>query len=107
MAQPKMSERKPARAETLRILASGDLLASSVEGERTRLLGLLEGVAVPVVLDLAQVKEIDSLGITLVLGVYKTCQKRGLAFSLTGVHPEIMRVFRLFSLPKLFPIQEA
>ena len=67
----------------------------------------LEARQAGVVLDLAAVEQIDSLGITLVLGLFKTCQKAGTPFSIEGVKPDLMRVFRLFNLPKFFPILEA
>ncbi len=96
----------PSPGET-RLAASGDLVASTVEQERATLLARIEGLTGPVVFDLSAVKEIDSLGITLVLGLFKSCQKLGLPFSVEGVSPDILRVFRLFSLPKVFPVKEA
>ncbi len=92
--------------QILRIPMEVNLLASTVEAERSRLQALLQHARGPVVLDLRKVEEIDSLGITLVLGTFKSCHKNGLPFSLEGVNPDLMRVFRLFSLPKLFPVKE-
>ena len=66
----------------------------------------LETSSEGVVLDLAAVEQLDSLGITLVLGLFKSCQKAGRAFSVEGVKPDIMRVFKLFNLPRFFPIAE-
>lgn len=96
----------PSPTGETRLLASGDLVASTVEQERAALLSRIETLTGPVVFDLSQVQEIDSLGITLVLGLFKSCQKLGLPFSVEGVSPDIMRVFRLFSLPKVFPVRE-
>lgn len=90
-----------------RLQTRGDLLASTVEQERNNLLATIEDLTGPVIFDLSNVKEIDSLGITLVLGLFKSCQKKGLPFSVEGVSPDIMRVFRLFSLPKVFPVKES
>jgi anti-anti-sigma factor len=106
MALTKTSPSADSPSNPIRITATGDLLASTVEQERARLLGLLQDISAPVVLDISKVTEIDSLGITLVLGVFKHCHKMGLAFAIEGVSPEIMRVFRLFSLPKLFAVKE-
>jgi anti-anti-sigma factor len=66
----------------------------------------LEARQSAVVLDLGAVEQIDSLGITLVLGLFKTCQKTSASFGVEGVKPDIMRVFRLFNLPKFFSIAE-
>ncbi len=91
----------------LRLNPKGDLVASTVEALREGLLKALEEADGPVVLDLGTARQIDSLGITLVLGLFKTCQQKGLAFSIEGVNPDILRVFRLFNLTKFFPVAEA
>jgi len=102
------SEGQSFRLETsegaLRIAAIGNLVASSVEGQREFFLKTLEEPASKVVLNLAATEQVDSLGITLILGLFKTCQKSKIEFQVDGVSPSIMRVFRLFSLPKLFPV---
>jgi len=67
----------------------------------------LESPGKQVVLNLESVDQIDSLGITLVLGLFKSSQQAGAAFSIEGVNPDIFRVFRLFNLPKFFPVAEA
>ncbi len=91
----------------LRLNPRGDLVASTVEGLRDAMLKALEKAAGPVVLDLSATRQIDSLGITLVLGLFKTCQQKRLAFSIEGVSADIHRVFRLFNLTRFFPVQEA
>jgi anti-anti-sigma factor len=92
---------------TLRLRPRADLVASTVEAQRAGMLAALEAKPGSVVLDLAAVEQLDSLGLTLILGLFKTCQGEGVAFSLAGVRPDLMRVFRLFNLPKYFPIAEA
>ena len=102
--QPLAATRK---GEVLRLQPKVDLVASTVEVQRGAMMKALESSQGPVVLDLSLVDQIDSLGITLVLGVFKTCQKAGNPFSVEAVKPDLMRVFRLFNLPKFFPILEA
>lgn len=92
---------------TTRLQPKGDLVASTVEALRDALLKSLEEAEGPVVLDLAASRQVDSLGITLVLGLFKSCQQKGLAFSVEEVNPDIHRVFRLFNLTKIFPVKEA
>ena len=88
----------------LRLKPEANLVASTVEAQRGVMMQALEAAAASVVLDLTGVEQIDSLGITLVLGLFKTCQKAGKPFSIEGVKPDLMRVFRLFNLAKFFPI---
>jgi anti-anti-sigma factor len=92
--------------QALRLKPKVDLVASTVEAQRETMMKALEAGPRAVVLDLEGVEQLDSLGITLVLGLFKTCQKAGTPFSIEGVKPDIMRVFRLFNLPKFFPILE-
>ena len=95
------------KPEALRLRPKVDLVASTVEAQRGAMMKALENNSSPVVLDLAEVDLLDSLGITLVLGLFKTCQKGGASFAIEGVKPDIMRVFRLLNLPKFFSITEA
>jgi anti-anti-sigma factor len=94
------------KGEVLRLKPRVDLVASTVEAQRGAMTKALESSEGPVVLDLTEVEQIDSLGITLILGLFKSCQKSGAPFSVEGVKPDLMRVFRLFNLPKFFPILE-
>lgn len=91
----------------LRLAPRTDLVASTVEAHRTSMMKAIEGASESVVLDLADVEQIDSLGITLVLGLFKSCQKSGAVFSVVGVKPDILRVFKLFNLTKFFSVTEA
>lgn len=91
----------------LRLSPKGDLVASTVEALRDGMLKAVEEAKGPVVLDLGTTRQIDSLGITLTLGLYKSCQKKGLEFSIEGASPDLLRVFRLFNLTRFFPIVEA
>jgi len=107
MAPDKTSLVNRKKGDTQRLTPKGNLVASTVEGHRVSMMKALEAPAEKVVLDLAAVDLMDSLGITLVLGLFKSCQKASSAFSIEGVKPDIMRVFRLFNLTKFFPIVEA
>lgn len=95
------------KGETLRLVPKSDLVASSVESYRASMLKAVEAPGQAVVLDLSAIEQLDSLGITLVLGLFKTCQKAGAAFSVEGVKGDIVRVFKLFNLTKFFPVSEA
>ncbi len=95
------------KGDTLRLAPKSDLVASTVEAYRASMLKAVEAPGQAVVLDLSAIEQLDSLGITLVLGLFKSCQKGGVAFSIEGVKPDIVRVFKLFNLTKFFPVSEA
>jgi len=107
MPTAKPTHAAAAKGEPLRLIPKVDLVASTVEVQRAAMMKALDSRQTAVVLDLTAVEQIDSLGITLVLGLFKTCQKAGTSFGIEGVKPDIMRVFRLFNLPKFFSILEA
>jgi len=92
---------------TVRLNPKGDLVASTVERLREGMLKALDEAKESVVLDLASTKQIDSLGITLVLGLFKSCKKKEIAFSIEGANKDLLRVFKLFNLTKFFPVKEA
>ena len=95
------------QGDALRLTPKSDLVASTVDDQRASMMKALESAGDKVVLDLSSVEYLDSLGITLVLGLFKSCQKSGAAFSIEGVKPDILRVFKLFNLTKFFPVTEA
>lgn len=101
-----MPEYPPLRqdASILRIVAGGNLVASTVEEKRKMAMEALAAPFTEAVLDLSATEVVDSLGITLILGLFKTCQQLKIGFRVEGANPDLMRVFKLFSLPRLFPI---
>ncbi len=91
----------------LRIHPKAELVASQVEALRDALQAAIQGVKGRIELDLEGITQIDSMGVTLILGLYKSAQNLGLSFGVTGVDRNLARVFRLFSLTKFFPVEEA
>jgi len=89
-----------------RFTAAESLVARNIPDQRAQLQENLLLASGPVVLDLSQIDVVDSLGITLVVRIYKSCKQKGLSFSVTGANAEIQRLFRFFSLSDLFPVKE-
>ena len=58
-----------------------------------------------VVVDLSSVKVIDSLGVNLLVGLYKECRKHSKAYSVIGCNPAIKRLFDLYKLTTYFGIE--
>jgi anti-anti-sigma factor len=92
--------------KVLRLVALVPLVASNVAAQRTVLKEHLEQAEQAVVLDLGQSDLVDSLGITLVVGLYKSCLERKLTFSVAGANAEVLRLFKFFSLDEIFEIRE-
>jgi anti-anti-sigma factor len=94
------------QGQALRLMPQVDLVASTVEAQRAAIMKAMERRPGTVVLDLGEVEQLDSLGITLILGLFKSCRKDGVPFAIEEARADLMRVFRLFNLPKFFPIAE-
>lgn len=57
-----------------------------------------------IVLDLKGVDVIDSMGITFVVGLYKTAASMGKKFRVIGLNKEIHRLFRIMKLDRIFAV---
>jgi anti-sigma B factor antagonist len=90
-----------------RLSFKADLVASNVEYLRERLQRLADRSEDPLVIDLSSTRQIDSLGLALLLSLFKTCSRKGLGFSIEGANTDIIRVFRLFNLTRVFAIKGA
>lgn len=92
------------REDILTIEMSGDLVASVVRKNLEIAKDSIEnnhsfkGVA----LDLSNVENIDSIGITFIVGLYKTALEHDKDFKVTGVNENIDHLFRLMSLDEVF-----
>ena len=59
-----------------------------------------------IVLDLANTKNIDSVGVTFVIGLYKKADDNDKKFSVSGASSDILSLFRLMKLDQFFDICE-
>lgn len=57
------------------------------------------------VLDLSEVKIIDSIGITFVIGLFKNAKNSGKVFKVTSVSTDIQHLFMIMKLDQLFEIE--
>jgi len=91
------------------IRPDGDLSAATAEEFREALLEWLEGTAPEAVLDLSQVRGIDSIGLSVLLAFHRELEERGPArnFRITGVNPRLYSLFQMTRIERLFEIQAA
>ncbi|MGE4548419.1 MAG: STAS domain-containing protein [Intestinibacillus sp.] len=55
----------------------------------------------PVVLDLSELKFMDSSGLAVVLNLHRSLKRAGRGFAVRGTPPQAMRVFRAANLPSI------
>ena len=92
-----------------RFRAPGCLTSGTVEDQRAFLKSAMDGLgsATAIVLDLSATEMVDSMGITLIVRLFRTCEARKLGFQVEGVNPDLLRLFKLFSLDECFEIRSA
>ena len=60
-----------------------------------------------VILDVTGVNSVDSLGVNLVVGLYREVTERSGTIEIIGAEENFMKVANFFRLPSLFPIKKA
>jgi anti-anti-sigma factor len=109
MAKSKKAEEKNTEETTdgiYRITIEKDMTGAILSDIENRLIVEKTRAGVrPVVLDLTQVKQIDSRGLALCIGLFKECAATGEKFSIEmGV--ELYKVFKILKLTKIMDIRE-
>jgi anti-anti-sigma regulatory factor len=101
------NEAGPSITDQLRIIVDHDMIENHVLDLRSRLLAEMANAAgKTVVLDLALVKQIDSLGIALCLGLFKDCQTKGCVFSIEA-GADLFKLFTTLKLTRVIDIRGA
>lgn len=93
-------------ADRLILVPGGDLVASRIDALRDffdETLRAHPGVS-DVALDVSGVRIVDSLGVNLVVGLFRQTAATRRAMEVTGAGAEFMKVANFFRLPSLFPI---
>ncbi|MGE5417282.1 MAG: STAS domain-containing protein [Acidobacteriota bacterium] len=60
-----------------------------------------------VVLDLKGVSDVDSRGVTFVVGLYKETQRRNKGFKVIGANEDVYWLFNLMKLNEVFDVEKA
>lgn len=94
-------------AEQVRLLAKTEFLMVNASALQTKLLAALEEVNESrVILDLRDTKVMDSIGVKLVIGLLKTCQKKGITLRVEVASPTIIRLFQICKLNHVLDLRE-
>ena len=94
-------------SDHVRIVVDHDLMENHVQDLRSRLLSeMANAPGKRVVLDLAPVKQIDTRGIALCIGLFKECRAKGCVFSIEA-GADLLRLFTTLKLTKVIDIRGA
>ncbi len=86
-------------AQSLRLSFPGDVLSTNSDNLQREFLALLETTPVKtagwttLVIDLSAAKMVDSVGLNLIVGLYKEAKKRGAKTRAVVTSPNIQRTF--------------
>jgi anti-anti-sigma factor len=101
--------KKLLQGDKLIIQVQFDLVSSQVQGYITHPVDYFDPVDQysEVIMDISAVNNIDSNGITFVIGIYKAAINKGKKFKMVGMHQDIFHVFQLIKLNEVFEIELA
>ncbi len=81
-----------------------NIVASSIPVIKEHISGYLEKNAHTLMIDMQNVKSIDSIGIGLLVATHNTLKKNGSGLALRNISPEIMNLFTVMRLDRHFII---
>lgn len=94
--------------DTLFLIPETDLVASRIESLRNFFVEQMAAhpEAAKVVLDVHGVETVDSLGVNLVVGLYREAAGASKTIEIVGANEKFMKVASFFRLPAIFTIHQ-
>lgn len=94
-------------ADTVRLVAEQDFLITNSAVLQGELMSSTQEVkSGSIILDLCQTTLMDSVGIKLVIGLYKTCVQKGLTLQIEASSPTILKLFQICKLNEMLTVRE-
>ena len=100
---------KISREENLmKFIIQNDLIAPNVKAMNKILMDALDQTAgiEEVIVDLNKIENIDSVGVSFVVSLYKNISNEGLEFRIVNASNDIIQLFKLMRLDEFFIIEE-
>jgi len=94
--------------EVMNLVLERDLIASNVKTLNMKLMDYLdefEDVS-EIILDMNTVDNIDSVGVTFIINLYKSVTREGKSFKVTHCSDDIKQLFKLMKLEDFFELDE-
>ncbi|NCC51000.1 MAG: anti-sigma factor antagonist [Spartobacteria bacterium] len=90
----------------LKIIIEQDLVAANAPKKLEDIRAIMDQAAplTDICLDISGVEVLDSLGVNLLVGIYKHCSVNKWGFKVTGASPSILRLLSLYKLNSYFGI---
>ncbi len=100
--------KKIVNGSVIQLLLENDLTANNIAVFERDMAELLkdENDYVELVFDLSNTKNIDSVGITFVIGQYKKMHNDGRLFRISGASNDVKSLFKLMKLDQFFDLED-
>lgn len=96
------------QGDALTVHLCGEIDHCAAEGLRNEIeMQIVQRNAKCLILDFSQVTFMDSSGVGMIIGRYKTMRARGGNVAASGLHPPVDRLFHLAGLHRIIAAQEA
>jgi len=92
----------------MKFMIQNDLIAPNVKDMNKVLMEALDETAgiEEVIVDLNKIENIDSVGVSFVVSLYKNISNEGLEFRIVNASNDIIQLFKLMRLDEFFIIEE-
>lgn len=92
----------------MKFMIQNDLIAPNVKNMNKVLMDALDETAgiEEVIIDLNKIENIDSVGVSFVVSLYKNISNEGLEFRIVNASNDIIQLFKLMRLDEFFIIEE-
>ncbi len=93
--------------DILKMIATEDLQINHVQALQADMLKAMQKFkGKMVVLDLTQINHMDSMGVKLVIGLYKSCEENNISLRVEVSSPSILQLFKICKLNQFLDICE-
>ena len=94
--------------EEMKLIIKEGLTANNVTAYKNQLEYLLKdaNMCKGLILDMGQTDNIDSVGVTFVIGIYKRMKEIGKTFKVVGASQDVQMLFKLMKLDAFFEMSE-
>ncbi len=89
------------------LFLNGEIDVYTQEQLKTSLLPLTEKKGTVIIIDLTEVNYIDSTGLGIFIGAFKSTQKHASSIKLTGMNDRVRRLFRITGIDEVITIEES
>jgi len=90
----------------IKIETPKDFSVKEADRFRKHMVGLIESGSFDFIIDFQQCQFLDSTGLGVLIGIYRKCMESNGSLILTRMNADVLKVFKLTRLDRIFEIRE-